>query len=332
MKVLKLSLIGLSVLLFFGCKKGEEQNLSTTTSDPSQASQLLTVQTTNCLGYDFQLNVDKTSQPGYTIFVWTITNPNPGNGTNGTIQNLSHWDFTPGQCLTDNWQAVKEAAYNLGSGWQTISPLPTLQVDPAMAVYGCETGNVFKFAYGTTGDVPSQYKLVLEGKWGTGDLDAYFKSGNKTKCCHSTFTNMGVGCKEEDACSYSQGYWFSTNAQHPNGVHPWPDPGTVTIGGQSYTNAEGLAIWNASTQGGLTDAQAAFTQLAAIRLSKVDEASIPALSAAAAIIDNWLSHYGDPKLTTSNLRNQRADEKAAYGDAKAAAGVISDWINANHCQ
>jgi hypothetical protein len=333
MKLLKLPLLGLSALLFFGCQKATLQD-STATNLLKAEPLTVSTSTTNCLGYTFQLDVDKTSQPGYTIFVWTITNPNPGNARNnsGTIQNLSHWDFAPSQCLTDNWQDVKEASYNLndGTGWQQILPLPTVQPDNAMdagTTFNCTTGDVFKFNYGTNGGTPTQYKIVLEGNWGTADLLTYFKSG-KSGCCSDTYANMGIGCKvEEDKCSFSQGYWFATNAQHPDGVHPWP--GNVTIGGETYTNKEGIAISNANTQGGLKDAQAAFTQLAAFRISGASAAD-PAVKAAIETIDNWLKNYG-AKLTPDNLRNQTAVEKQAYGDAKAASDIISQWITNHHC-
>src|SRR5258708_37538156 len=33
-----------------------------------------------------------------TTFVWKVFNPNPGNGDNGTGQDLSHWRFTINTC------------------------------------------------------------------------------------------------------------------------------------------------------------------------------------------------------------------------------------------
>ncbi|HEX2629786.1 MAG TPA: hypothetical protein VHM26_12255, partial [Chitinophagaceae bacterium] len=171
----------------------------------------------------------------------------------------------------------------------------------------------------------------LLGNWGVGPLQAYFKSGANTGCCYKEYTDLGIGCPETEECSFSQGYWFASNPAHPNGVHPWGGDGsaTVTIGGYVYTNAEGLAIWNASNAGGIKDAKKAFTQLAAIRLSGVDESNL-ALAAAIATIENWLANYG-AKLNAGNLRNQTSAEITLYGNANAAATTISDWINANHC-
>jgi hypothetical protein len=333
MKSLKLPLFGLSALLFFGCQKATLQD-STATNLLRAEPLTLSVEATNCLGYNVTLHVDQTSKPGYTIFLWTLSNPKPGNGKNGTLQNLSHWDFVPGTCLLDNLADVTEAAYFDGTNWQTILPL-TIEQDHAMdagGTFNCTTGNVLKFNYGTSGSTPSQYKIVMKGNWGTDDLTAYFKSGNITGCCSGTYANMGIGCKiEEDKCSFSQGYWFANNAQHPHGTHPWPAPGTVTISKIDYSNDEGIAIFNAP----LSDAQAAFTQLAAFKISNA-YASDPSVQAAMVTIEKWFSNYGGPdipvKLTPGNLRNQSAAEIQLYGDAKAASDVISAWINAHHCQ
>ncbi len=164
--------------------------------------------------------------------------------------------------------------------------------------------------------------------WGTADLNVLFKSGTNTGCCPATYTGAGIGCKiEEEDCSFSQGYWFANNAAHPDGVHPWN--ADVTIGGKTYSNAEGLAIWNSSNKGGIKDSKKAFTQLAAIRLSGVDIAADASLTAAVTTIECWLG--GLDKLSPTNLPNQSNDSKATCGNAKNAADAISTWINTYHC-
>ncbi|MEP6700775.1 MAG: hypothetical protein ABJA85_05645 [Bacteroidota bacterium] len=284
-----------------------------------------------CSDYQVNLTVDKTTEPGHTIFIWSITNPCPGNGKNGSLQDLSHWDFLPGQCLDDNWQDVLQASYKYGNGsWNIINPLPVIEPDPSLRKGGCYGDDVFKFNQGTSGSTTTYYKLVLNGNWGTGNLDLYFKSGVNTGCCSKSIANKGVGCPEEEGCSFSQGYWFANNPAHPDGVHPWGGDGsaTVTVGGKVYTNPQGLAIWNTSNAGGIKDSKKAFTQLAAIRLSGVDETD-PALSGAIATIECWLGSI--PKLSPANLPNQSATSITTCGNAKNAAGIISDWINAHHC-
>ena len=338
MKVLKLSLAALvcfclAIYFLSACQKNamkdsnQKSNLQSTSKGGTNTCGLFY----SCTDYQVSLEVDHNTLPGKTIFTWGITNPCPGNGINGTVQNLSHWDFVPGTCLDNNWQDVLEAWYNTGSGWQLITPTPVIQPDPSLKTTNCYGSDVFKFDQGTQGSVTTYYRLVLLGNWGTQDLTVYFKSGTNTGCCTKTLANKGIGCRVDDECSYSQGYYFANNDAHPNGVHPWGGSGntTVTIGGYTYTNAEGLTIWNASNQNGIKDAKKAFTQLAAIRLSGVDETD-PALSGAITTIDCFLSGLGY-KLTANNLVNQNAASITLCGNAAQAAGTISNWINSHHC-
>lgn len=131
-------------------------------------------------------------------------------------------------------------------------------------------------------------------------------------------TNGGVCGKTEVVCSLSQGYWFAK----PQAV--WPN-GTVTLGGKTYTQAEGKAIWNTTNRGGLLNAKAAFTQAAAIKLSKVKPSA--AVWADVQIIENYLATIA--KLNPASLpANTKTGPNAAAG---AAAGRIGNWINSNHC-
>ncbi len=105
------------------------------------------------------------------------------------------------------------------------------------------------------------------------------------------------------------------------------------IGGKTYTNAEGLAIWNASNKGGIRDSKRAFTQLAAIKLSGVDVAAA-GLTSAVKTIEDWLgsiSKLNGTAGTAFYLPNQTSAEITLYGNASAAASAISAWINDNHC-
>ncbi|WP_423128188.1 hypothetical protein [Gaoshiqia sp. Z1-71] len=275
----------------------------------------------SCADYLVDLNV--TQNAGSTEFVWTIINPNPGNGKNGTLQNLSHWGFSAAGCedpalnLENNWSDVLAAYYfdySLGE-WVEILPTPEVKPDPSMSA--CTNDPMVKYDYGTTGDLPSLYKLVLAGHWGTSKVTGYFKSGANTGCCE--FQIDGIGCKDEDSqCSFSQGFFFAS-------PHAWA-VATVTVGGFEYTEAEGRAIWNTSNAGGIKDSKKGFTQVAAIKLSGVTDALV---LEKVAIIESWLATVG--KLSAANLPNQTAQDILTYGDAAAAAGWIGDWINENHC-
>ncbi|MGN6194606.1 MAG: hypothetical protein ACTHOB_06685 [Ginsengibacter sp.] len=128
-------------------------------------------------------------------------------------------------------------------------------------------------------------------------------------------------------CTYSQGYWFANNTQHPNGVHAWPND--ITIGGYSYSNADGIAIWNTSNAGGIPDAKKAFTQLAAIYLSGVD-ISTTTIGGDVATIEAWLTSLGQ-KLSPTYLPMESDIDVATYGDVRTAADNISNYINAHEC-
>lgn len=123
-------------------------------------------------------------------WVWSVQNSNPGNGSNGTVQNLSHWGMQFGACF--NWSSVVSAAYSAdGVTWNGFTPL--LQSDPSQA---CMTTPVLKFDFGTTGSAKSYYKLVVSQNYQAVSVPGYYKSGNITGCC--TFTFSGIGCSAGD--------------------------------------------------------------------------------------------------------------------------------------
>ena len=307
-----------------GCQKevkqGEESPATLSTPDPNSVNCSLSCP-------DYQVAMQRTYANGQTTFIWTITNPCPGNGQNGTLQDLSHWVMVPGQCLVDNFADLVEVAYNQGAGWIVFNPMPTLEPDQSMVNQGCITGNVLKFNAGTNGATPTSYRVILDGNWGTDNLSLFFKSGGITGCCAASFTGLGIGCPENTNCSYSQGYWFASNPQHPNGIHPWN--GTVTIGGHTYTNAEGLAIWKSSNAGGIKHSKKAFLQLASLKLSGTDLTD-PDIAGYVNTIECWLGSIA--KLSPAYLPNQSPASIGACGNASNAAGQIGDGISDNHCE
>jgi hypothetical protein len=133
-----------------------------------------------------------------TIFVWKVVNPNPGNGNNGTIQDLSHWGFMANTC-TNPADALKESdIVSAGTGSSSNSAdhssIPVdIKPDPSQVC----TGNnpLLKFNAGGNGSAPKYYSLVLSGNWGPGNLEAYYKSGSRTGCGLCTITGAGVGCR-----------------------------------------------------------------------------------------------------------------------------------------
>jgi hypothetical protein len=318
----RIAMFSIATLLFFSqCTKdiNEESNNSLITSLANIGPE----NTSSCLNY--QISLTRDFSVNKTTFIWTIVNPNPGNGNNGTTQDLSHWSFVPGcpgsNGLEQNWSDLLSASYSLDGGitWITITPTPILKPDPSQT---CSNANVFKFDIGTSGSTPTKYRIVLMGKYAQDANNfAIFKSGARTGCC--TRTVPGIGCKQEQTCSFSQGYFFAS-------PHAWPQPGTVTVGGFTYTEAEGRAIWDCSNAGGIRDSKKGFTQVVALVLSKAFPTGDAGIDADVMTIQNWLTTKGK-LVACTNLPNQTAAEILTFGNVANAAGRIGDWINANHC-
>lgn len=124
-------------------------------------------------------------QTGSTYeWVWTVTNPNPGNGLNGTMQNLSHWSLAISDLVS--LQDIVSVSYSTDG--INYMPLPVaLAIDKSQE---CYRGTVLKFDQGTTGSAPTYYKLELNRDFGTGYTMANFKSGSKTGCYNGTVVGL----------------------------------------------------------------------------------------------------------------------------------------------
>lgn len=119
-------------------------------------------------------------------WIWSIRNNNPGNGNNGTAQDLSNWGMQLGTCV--DWTSVVGAGYSAdGTNWTVFTP--SYEVNPSQ---GCLTTPVLKFDYGTSGTAKTYYRLIVNQDYQEGFVLGYYKSGSKTSCC--TFNFMGIGC------------------------------------------------------------------------------------------------------------------------------------------
>ena len=308
MKLLKkIAIASFCIALFFSsCQKGIRNESAEQNTVAGKAPVAPAVCNSNA--YTIVLE-SKTLVSGNWEWVWSVRNPNPGNGTNGTSQDMSHWGMQFGSCFA--WADVAGAAYSTdGNTWTSFTP--TYQADPSQ---GCVTTPVLKYSVGTSGTAKTYYKLVLSKNYSVNAAAfGYYKSGARMPCC--TFTFNGVGCiVEEEGCSFSQGFYFAS-------PHAWPSA-TVTVAGFAYTEAEGRDIWNTSNAGGLKDAKKAFLQVAAIRLSGSTVSPSASVWADVAICENWLAGLG--KLSPANLPTGNAA-------VSAAAGNIGNWIETNHCE
>jgi hypothetical protein len=299
----------LSLLAIIGCQKSSD--LSGT--NESAGKRPPSTPPVNCTNPYVITLESKTLVNGNWEWVWSVYNPNPGNGSGGTAQNLSHWGLLLGQCV-DFSDIVDGATSTDGTTWTPFTP--TNEVDPSQ---NCVTVPVLKFNVGTTGTDKTYYKLILDANYSVDPNAAgYFKSGANTGCCTLTYT--GIGCPIDEWCALSQGYWFAK----PELV--WCQD--VTFGANSYTQAQGQEIWNTAPPTSV--AKKAFTQASALQLSMACQNGgdpIPAdiLSAYNTLV-NFLSGLTYNDILTG------AYPASDYPAIAAAQGAIGAWIPLNHCE
>lgn len=192
MKIQSIKMLALASIALLGtasCKKQTTPLQDNPTGlNPGNATAALI--TSDCVS-PYTINLESIDYVnGYYEWVWSIQNPNPGNGNNSTVQDLSHWDIALGGCLQFE-DVVGAATSTDGITW--ISFQPTNQVDKS--IKSMNTGNVIKFNLGTTGSAISYYKLIIVPDLLI-DMDgtSYYKSGSKTG--EGTQCYPGFRCKE----------------------------------------------------------------------------------------------------------------------------------------
>jgi hypothetical protein len=104
-------------------------------------------------------------------WTWSVVNPNPGNGNNGTLQNISHWSV-PLSTIAE--AALVSAQYSFdGVNW--ISTTTEVERDPSIRM--CTTVDVLKFNIGSTGSAPTYYRATFSSDF---ILNPYATSWIKT--------------------------------------------------------------------------------------------------------------------------------------------------------
>ena len=135
--------------------------------------------------YAVRLASVKKVDGGYE-WIWEVQNFHPGNGSNGTTQDLSHWNISLGKCVVI--KDILKAAYSSdGTSWTSFKP--ELKEDKSQ---DCFKESIFKFDYGTKGSKISYYKIVISKNVTKSNVRAVYKSGSKTGC--GIFEICGFGC------------------------------------------------------------------------------------------------------------------------------------------
>ncbi len=140
MKKMQMLLFGLFAigLLFCGCQRESKQSLPANHDPVLTSRPVIPPGACNSNAYVITLE-SKTLVGGNWEWVWSVRNPNPGNGLNGTVQDLSHWGMQFGDCFL--WSDVVGAAISRnGNNWANFTP--RYEVDPSQ---DCVTTTVLKF-------------------------------------------------------------------------------------------------------------------------------------------------------------------------------------------
>ncbi|TMI64856.1 MAG: hypothetical protein E6H07_02765 [Bacteroidetes bacterium] len=119
-------------------------------------------------------------------WTWRLSNPNPGNGLNETLQNVSHWDIPLGAQAE---AALVSAEYSFdGITWTSVS----IEMDRDPSIKTCTTNDVLKFNAGTVGAEPTYYRATFSREFPVNpNATSYIKAGVRQGC--NTYYYSGVG-------------------------------------------------------------------------------------------------------------------------------------------
>lgn len=119
---------------------------------------------------------------GLYQWTWQLNNPNPGNGSNGTLQDVSHWSI-PFNAATEAALVSAEYSYN-GVNWFSTSPV--MDRDPSIRF--CTGVDVLKFDVGTAGTAPTYYRVCLNQQFTVNSFSvSYIKTGGGQQGCNAYF-------------------------------------------------------------------------------------------------------------------------------------------------
>ncbi len=112
-------------------------------------------------------------------WTWSLTNPNPGNGNDGTLQDVSHWSMA--LPATAEAALVSAEYSNDGSNWHSVS----INVDRDPAIKACTSIDVLKFDVGTTGSDAIYYRATFSKKFNNNAYaTSYIKTGGGISGCN----------------------------------------------------------------------------------------------------------------------------------------------------
>jgi len=112
-------------------------------------------------------------------WTWALTNPNPGNGDNGTLQDVSHWSMALPPAAE---AALVTAEYsNDGTNWHNLP----VEVERDPSIRACTTIDVLKFNVGTNNTNPVYYRATFNKKFNQNPYaSSWIKTGGGRMGCN----------------------------------------------------------------------------------------------------------------------------------------------------
>lgn len=135
--------------------------------------------TANTESYSIQMISKTADGSNNEQWTWVLTNPNPGNGDGGTLQDVSHLSIP----LTAQAEAALVSAEYSYDGITWISSPLSVDRDPAIKL--CTSVDVLKFDVGTTGSEPLYFRITFNDEFETsGWAKCYIKTGGGRNGCN----------------------------------------------------------------------------------------------------------------------------------------------------
>lgn len=152
------------------------------------------------------------------VWIWQIKNTKPGNGTNGTVQDLTSWGIGLGEQI--KLGDIVQAAYSTDKiNWTTFTPKFEADNDQT-----CSSNRYVKFDFGTSGAKPSYYKLVITKNIAHTNTEALYQSG--AGC--GVFMTCGFGLSPQPSSTVKLGTACDFSILAKSGIST---TGTTSIAG-----------------------------------------------------------------------------------------------------
>ena len=122
-------------------------------------------------------------------WTWSVTNPNPGNGQNGTLQDISHWSVP---LNAEAEAALVSAEYSTdGATWHAAST----SVDRDPSIRQCTSVDVLKYDHGTTGGNSTYYRATFAADFTVNPFaTSWIKNGGGLSGCNLYYFS-GTGAR-----------------------------------------------------------------------------------------------------------------------------------------